>query len=121
MVGFAAIGCGGIADPTKNQVDTFTNTIQPGTYQFHNFNVSRQGEYSVTLVSLTPPASIFVFVWIGNALAGQCFITSQRNPQSSPGRVVLIGPISPGNYCVAVEDPGSLTVPETYTVQVSHP
>ena len=117
----AAVGCGGIADPTKNPVETFTGTIQPGGYAFHPFKVSKQGEYSVTLVSLTPPASVFVFVWLGTTLGDQCFISSQRNPQASPGRVALVGPISPGNYCVAVEDLGAFTVPETYTVQISHP
>ena len=43
-LGSGAIGCGGIADPTKNVVETFTNTAEPGGFNYNTFTVSKSGD-----------------------------------------------------------------------------
>ena len=122
VAGFVALGCRGAVDPTKNQIETFTGTIQPGEIGTHNFSVSRSGEYSVMLVSLSPPASVFVAVWVGQVVSAQCVpFFGQRNDLAVAGRVVLGASILPGSYCVAIGDLGNFTVAETYTLQVAHP
>lgn len=122
VVGSATLGCKGVVEPTKNQIETFTGTIQPGEVASHSFSVSRSGEYSITLISLSPPVSLFVSVLLGQIVVSQCVpFIGQKNDFALAGRVVLSGSISPGSYCVAIADLGNFTVAETYTLQVAHP
>jgi hypothetical protein len=123
LAGLVAVGCGGgVVDPSDNKVETFSNTVEPGGAAFSSFSISRRGEFAVTLVSLTPPASIPVVAWLANFISGQCVAPPiQENTFATAGRIVLSGPIEPGNYCVAILDRGVMTVPETYVIQVSHP
>ena len=118
-----ASGCGGgVADPSQNVTETYSNTVQVGSFNFNLVNAARAGEFTVTLISLSPPASVFVAVSFGVVLGGSCSPTVQPNPLATAGHTVLTGQIrTPGTYCVQVADEGFLTVPETYTVQVSHP
>jgi hypothetical protein len=113
--------CGGVTDPSQNQVQNFSAVVQPGSFGFSPFNVSNPGEYTITLLSLTPPASVFVLASLANLVSGQCVSPIQQNSLAAPGHIVLSGSINPGSYCVAIADEGVFTVPETYTVQVSHP
>jgi hypothetical protein len=113
--------CGGVTDPSQNQVETLSNVVQPGSFASSPFNVAHPGEYTVTLISLTPPASVFVLASLANLVSGQCVSPIQQNSLASPGHIVLSGSINPGSYCVAISDEGVFSVPETYTVQVSHP
>src|SRR5438876_1012774 len=94
LAGVVAIGCGGgLTDPSKNVIDTFTATVPVGGSAFSAFDISRSGEYSVTLVSLSPPASVFVGVHFGALLAGTCS-PIQSNQFATPGHTVLNGPIT---------------------------
>jgi hypothetical protein len=114
-------GCGGVTDPAQNVVETFTGTVPVGGFDFKAFNISRAGEFSITVLSLTPPASVFFVVSFGQMIGGTC-VPSQTNVLSTAAHTVLNGAIqSPGSYCVRVADEQTFTVPETYTLQVSHP
>jgi hypothetical protein len=112
-----------VIDPSKNTTETFVGTVPVGGYQSSSFRVSRAGEYSVTLVSLNPPASVFVTVSFGTAVSVGCAPSQgYSNALATPGHTVLQGSIpASGMYCVQVNDQGNFTVPETYTIQVSHP
>ena len=122
IAGLVVGGCNSVTDPSQNVTDTLSNTVQVGSYNFNSFNVGHAGEFSITLVSLTPPASVFVSVSFGIPTGAACSPSQQPNTFSTPGHTVLSGQItSPGTYCVRVDDEGFFTVPETYTVQVSHP
>ena len=121
LAGVDAVGCGGVSDPSKNVIETFSGTVPVGGSAFNPFQVSRSGEFSITLVSLSPPAAVFVAVSLGSVFGGGCS-PNQTNQLSTAGHTVLNGPITvPGTYCVRVDDEGFFTVPESYTVQVSHP
>jgi hypothetical protein len=123
LAGVVASGCGGgVADPSQNVTETFSSTVQVGSFNFNQVNAARAGEFTVTLISLIPPAAVFVAVSFGVVLGGSCSPIVQPNPLATAGHTVLSGQIrTPGTYCVQVADEGFLTVPETYTVQVSHP
>jgi len=122
LTGLVVAGCGGVTDPSQNQVETLSAVVQPGGFKAVFFTVSHPGEYSVTLVSLKPPASVFVLASFANSASGQCISPAiQQNQLASPGHIVLSGSINPGSYCVAISDEGVFSVPETFTVQVSHP
>jgi hypothetical protein len=114
------VSCGGIVDPSKNDKETFHGTIPfGGLGEQHNFNVSKNGEYSILIESLTPPTGSLVGVRLGIIQAGTCnFFTA------SPGKIgtsALSGPIDKGDYCVQLYDPGTLAQSETYALTVSHP
>jgi len=123
FAGVVASGCGGVTDPSQNVTETFTGTVPVRGSMFSPFSSSRVGEFSVTLISLSPPASVFVAVSFGVVLGGTiCSPTQQPNTLSTAGHTVLNGQIAtPGTYCIRVDDEGFFTVPETYTIQVAHP
>jgi hypothetical protein len=112
--------CGSITDPSKNLNETFSGTLPfGGTSEIHNFSVSRRGEYSITINSLTPATGSLVGVRFGLQSAGDCaFITSSAGQLGKPA---LNGPIDAGGYCMQLYDLGTLPQSETYTLTISHP
>jgi hypothetical protein len=122
LAGVFAMACGGVTDPSQNVTGTFSATVPVGSSNFNQINIGSTGEYSVTLVSLSPPAAVFVAVSFNMVTGGTCPITQQPNTLATSGHTVLTGQIqAPGAYCVRVDDEGYFAVPETYTVQVSYP
>jgi hypothetical protein len=122
----AVSACGGVVDPSKNQTETFTGTIQPGQGNYggpHTVNITKSGEITVTVTSLTPsvPGGTFFIIGFGQSVSGQCSLTIQVNQFAIVGSAAISGPISPGSYCVVIADEGLFTVAEDYTLKVSHP
>ena len=120
------VACAGIADPSDNKTETFNGTIAvQGTAAGHFFTADRTGEYTVKVTSLSPSnGSFFGAVLAQSPGDGSCAGNLPIIQQSSFGTVntpVLTGPIYRGNYCVFLFDIGAFTVPQTYTLTVSHP
>lgn len=124
-LGLAALlaGCGGLIDPSKNAVDNFSGTLQPGSAANHNFEVSKNGEVSVTMTSVVPPPpNGAIAIAIGQpqgsfcALLGGAYIAT-----GVVNRPVQYGFLQKGSYCLQVFDPGVLNVAVNYGVSVSHP
>jgi len=121
-----AFACGGVVDPSKNQTETFTGTVQPGSGNFggpHTVNIAKSGEITVTVTSLTPtiPSGTFFIIGFGQSVSGQCSLNIQVNRFAVVGSAAISGPISPGSYCVVIADEGLFTVAEDYMMKVSHP
>jgi len=120
-----AAACGGVVEPSKNNVETFSGTLAVGAANGHDFTVARSGEFEVTITALAPVSTVFIGTGFGQARSdGTCGVfPGYVNNFSSLNRSSLGGAITPGNYCVVVFDVG--TIPEpltlTYTVKVSHP
>ena len=127
LAGMVSISCGGIVDPSKNTVETFSGTITPGTgvATFHPFSSSKTGEISVKFTALAPASSVYVgVVWAQAQSDGNCtgnlgFL--QQNNFAQLNLPAISGQIISGKYCIAVYETTQLTAPETYTVTVSHP
>lgn len=126
VAGLITIGCGGIVDPSQNQVETFSGTIAAGGggQSANAFTAAKGGELTVKITALSPITQTYIGVaWIQAASDGSCnggvlYSTNfaQLNvPAISGARIIA------GKYCVVVYDIGTFTVPETYTVSVSHP
>ncbi len=120
VLGLLATACGGVVSPSQNQTTTIEGVLQVGGSALHNFNVTKNGEYTVTIASLNPPANVFLVLLIGQVFSGQCVPIQQTN-FAVVGRSALAGPITQGTHCVVIADPGTLTVAETYVIRVSHP
>jgi hypothetical protein len=120
---FATAGCGGVVDPSKNTTDTFTGTIQPGNGNFgeiHTFNTSKSGEVTVKVTRFDPPINVYFSIGYYQNLSTGCAPIQIAN-FAVVGTSAINGVINPGSYCVVVFDQGGFTVPETYTLTVSHP
>jgi hypothetical protein len=130
VIALAASACKGPTDPSQNTTASFSGSVQPLMFgPVHTFTISNTGEFSVTLTALTP-GNVYIGLGYGIPAGGQCQF--QQNAGVSPayiGRTSLSGQVLiKGDYCVQVFDPSlisvlypSLTVPQNYTVQVSHP
>jgi hypothetical protein len=121
LAALGAVSCGGVTDPSKNRVDTLSGTLNPSENQClqQTVNVSNGGEYTVKITALqpTPTAVLLVGLWQGAgcvALVNQSYLQLNGTP--------LAGPFyQKGTYAIQVADPGVLTVPQTFTITVSHP
>ena len=114
--------CGGIIDPSENDITELTGTLQVNDESEHQFSVDRNGEFSIRLTALTPDANAVVGVAFGDLIGGGCaYSPFYTNNFATLNRTALTGPINRGTFCVAVFDVGTLTTAQTYTLQVSHP
>lgn len=119
--GLFTISCGGIVDPSKNQIETFSGTVSPQGFSPHPFSVSKTGEISIKITELAPLTNVPLgVIWAQASSDGTCVSVIQSGI-GNLGVPAITGQIFNGNYCVLVYDLGILTAPETYTVTVSHP
>ena len=128
LILLAVSACGGPTDPSKNTIETFSGSVQPfSTGPVHSFNVPNTGEITVSVTAISP-GNTFLGVGYGQLSGNNCGLIQQNVASSANlGRTVLSGSIIiKGQYCVVVFDPvgltgSALTVPQNYTVSVSHP
>ena len=115
------ISCGGIVDPSNNQMQEFSGTVSPQGFNPHPFSVNKTGEISIKITALAPLNNVPLgIIWAQAASDGSCVSVIQSGI-GNLGIPAITGQIFSGNYCVLVYDLGILTSPETYTIVVSHP
>ena len=129
LVAVIATACGGFTDPSNNQTETFTGTVQPLGATSHAYTVTNSGEFTISVTSVTP-GNVFVGVGYGQPGAnGSCGLIQNNVINSTQiAKTALSGQVLiKGQYCVAVLDPALLAsiaplpVAQSYTVQVKHP
>jgi hypothetical protein len=115
-----ASGCGGVIDPSQNQVDTPSGTIQPGGLVWHTFSVSRNGEFDIRITNLNN-ADAFLLMAYGQDIGG-CTGSTLGQAYRQLNQAGFGGPISKGNYCVYLSDDRlTLRAESPYTLRISHP
>jgi hypothetical protein len=116
-----AAGCGGITDPSKNTVENFSGTLNVGGLVAHPFSSSKNGELQVKITALAPTTSAVIGLsWTQTANDGSCAGLLQST-FASLNVPAISGAVSSQRYCIIVQDIGSIAVPQTYTIAVSHP
>jgi hypothetical protein len=125
------VACGGVVDPSKNKVDTFSGTLQPqsgGSTNVHFFSVSKNGEVTFTMTSVTPaPVNAGTLIFsLGQPSSGSCQLFPGQAQAAVVNRGIQFYPfanglINKGDYCLAVIDLGIITVATSYTGNISHP
>ena len=116
-----ASGCGGVIDPSQNQVDNPSGTIAPGGVSTQTFSVSKNGEFEIRITNLNNADAFILMAYgqdvggcTGNLVLGQAY--RQLN-QAGFG-----GTIQKGNYCVYLSDDRlALKTESPYTLRISHP
>jgi hypothetical protein len=115
-------GCG-VNEPSKNQTETFNGTLTILGSNSHPFSSGATGEFSVNLTSASPDANAIFVLSFGQPSGSICvpftgyIVPARVNNPPNP----LTGQIQKGQYCIGVQDTGSLTRAENYTITVSHP
>jgi hypothetical protein len=125
VAGLITVSCGGIVDPSKNTVDTFSGTLPVGGSTSHPFSASKTGEISVKITALSPVSNTFVgLIWAQGGNDGACSSVGgvyQQNNFAQLNVPAISGSILQGRHCLFVYDSFGLSAPENYTVTVSHP
>ena len=123
VAGALSVSCGGIVDPSKNQVETFPGTIAVGGRgPVHPFSSSKTGEISVKITALSPSSNTLVgLLWAQSSTAGACDGQLLQNTIAQLNIPAISNQILKGDYCVQLYDAGYFGVAQTYTVTVSHP
>lgn len=129
LLPFVAAGCGGqiqnLIGPTADPVivtETFTGTLTRNGATSHPFpiNFPSGGEVTAVLKTVTPDDTTVVGFSLGtfNGTACQSVIANDRAvaPASLLGRAT-----STGTLCVRIYDIGSVTDPQNYEIEVTHP
>jgi hypothetical protein len=113
------IGCGSVVEPSKNQVETFSGTLEPQKSVTRTTNINNSGEYSVKLTQLSPSTTAVVGLRLDFGPNCELFVQANLAQLNTPA---LAGPIfQKGQYCLTIYDVGSLTTAQSYTVTFSHP
>lgn len=114
-------GCGGVANPSNNVVETFSGTVTPTSQPVsHSFSANRNGEMSVRFTAITPNNASLIGVLVGQVFSGLCQ-PFNRMDGAGLNRDVLVSPINRGSYCIQVFNGGGVAAAQNYTLQVSHP
>jgi hypothetical protein len=123
LAGAVSISCGGIVDPSKNTIESFSGTVQPGGAFAHKFSASKTGEIAIKVLTLSPVSSAFIGVqWVQGSSDGNCNGgLLQTNQFATANLTAVSGQIISGAYCVVMFDPVGYTQPENYSITVSHP
>lgn len=124
VLGLAAlvtISCGGVTDPSKNTVETFSGTVPVrGSSELKTFNVSNTGEFTIIVTQLSPVSNAVLGSIFGQQTSSGC-APLQENDFTVLNSVALSGSIIKGSYCVVLFDVGTLAAPENFTMTISHP
>lgn len=123
-------GCGtedpALTQPSTNgalAVESFTGTLAKGGTAFYSFTVPRDGNVSLTLLSLTiggVPSDLSITMGLGVPRGTAC------QTQAQQGVTVGVTPqitnaVVPSVYCVNVNDPGNLTADAVFSVNIARP
>jgi hypothetical protein len=121
LAGAVSISCGGIVDPSQNQVDTFSGSIAPGGRATKAFSASQTGEIQVKMGTITPAAVPALGVqWVG-AGDGSCNGQLWQSAVATSNTTIISNQIQSGNYCILVFDYIGLTVTANFSLTISHP
>ena len=125
VIAVSLAACGGVTDPSQNQKESFPGTISHGQGNVVSFpfSVSKTGELTITVTTMTPtiPTSTYFGVGFGTGVSNSCQ-PIQFNQVATVGAAAISGyPVTPGSYCAFLIDEGFFTTTETFTMVVSHP
>jgi hypothetical protein len=120
LVAVLAAGCDGVIDPSQNQVEDRSGTIDPLGIVAHDFTVSKTGEFEIRITALSNADAILLMAY--GPESGGCTGQTLGSAYRQLNQIGFGGLIQPGRYCAYLQDDlGRLRGPTTYTLRISHP
>jgi hypothetical protein len=120
-------GCGTLGNlfsstspSSGSSTDVFTSALTVGGSSIATFTVAQSGTVSVTLTSLGVAGPVGLGIGTPNGTTS-CVMTSSSASVLPGGSPQISTTENPGNYCVEVFDPGTLTASTTFSITVVHP
>ena len=121
LAGAVSISCGGIVDPSQNQVEPFSGSVVPTGASLIKFSSSKTGEITVKMLTITPAAvSALGVQWVSLG-DGSCNGQVWQSTVAVANTTAISGQILSGSYCLVVYDYLNQTVTANYSLTVSHP
>jgi hypothetical protein len=114
------------SDPGATQpvvVEAFNGTLAVGGSSFYSFTVTTTGNVSLLLHQLTEagaPSTAIVTMGLGVPRATDCTATSVVGITAG-GSPQLATSVTPAVYCARISDPGNLTAPVTFAINIIRP
>ena len=102
-----------IAEPT------FAATLTVNGAQMKQFSTTGRGTVTVTLTAVGPDSTTVIGLGLGTWNGASCQIVCDE--QAAQGASLVCNASGVGNLCVRVYDPGTLTAPVTFSVDITHP
>jgi hypothetical protein len=122
LAGAISISCGGIVDPSQNQVETFNGTVLPAGAKAFAFSASKTGEIAVKVVTLTPASQPYIGIqWVQGDGTNCNGGLMQVNQFATAGLTAISGQIVSGSYCIIAYDSVGLAQTSTFSITISHP
>jgi hypothetical protein len=100
--------------------ETFTGTLTLAGNNSHPFSVSQVGGLRVSLVTVSPAASVGIGIGTPSTATGTCTVLSSLTAVGGPGYQMSGTATIAGGFCLAVFDVGNLVEPVSYTITVLH-
>ena len=127
--GLASVGCSSsdttptdttTTVPVTTLQETFTGTLPVNGALTHQFAATASGDVTVVLNTVSPDNTLAIGMSLGTWNGSSCQIVI-ANDRATQG-VSVLGTVSgAGTLCVRMYDVGTITQPENYIVQVTHP
>ncbi|MCU1386059.1 MAG: hypothetical protein JWL71_4756 [Acidobacteria bacterium] len=121
LAGLLSMSCGGIVDPSQNQVEPFSGTVNPGSFSARAFSSSKTGEITIKMLTITPASVPYLGVQWVQGDGTSCNGAPLQAQIAGPNSTAISAQIVSGQYCVVVSDVIGLAQPANYTLTVSHP
>lgn len=131
FAGLFAAGCSPLG-PTSSPavlpnsavtVENFTGSLAVKGAAFYSFSVTERGTTYLSLLSLKEggaDSTAKVTIGLGTPRGTTC-ATSSVLSVSADGSLSLTGTTERGVHCAIIFDPGNLTLPATFSLNIVHP
>ena len=129
--GISAAGCSPLGPSSSPEVlpnaalivENFTGTLPLKGVAFYSFSVTERGTTYLSLISLKEggvDSTVKVTIGLGSPRGTTC-VTSNVLTVVADGSLSLTDTTERGVHCAVVLDPGNLTVPATFSLNIVHP
>jgi hypothetical protein len=105
--------------PTTITEPTFADTLTVNGAKTKQFSTTGRGTVTATLTAVGPDATTLIGLSLGTWNGASCQIILDQ--QAAQGASLIGQATGVGNLCLRVYDPGTLTAPVTFSVDLTHP
>jgi hypothetical protein len=101
--------------------DTFSGTLVLRGATNYPFTVNTAGSVTVSLTTVSPDAAAIMEIYLGTWNGTSCSVASISNTSATQGASITGTVTGAGSLCARIDDAGTLTASQNYTITVVHP